>query len=143
MQLGPIGVADACDQPLATREQDGEAAAQHALQTAHLAEQSGAGDELVTACLLHDLGHLLNDQGETPSLRGIDDTTPDKDLYPEYDDLLKFSSVLETQASFKKILDKNLSVREFVSGGAACAFPAISPSSASTTSASRSAPTRR
>ena len=47
---------------------------QHALQTAHLAEQSGAGDELVTACLLHDLGHLLNDQGETPSLRGIDDT---------------------------------------------------------------------
>jgi phosphonate degradation associated HDIG domain protein len=47
---------------------------QHALQTAHLAEQSGADDELVTACLLHDLGHLLNDQGETPSMRGIDDT---------------------------------------------------------------------
>ena len=47
---------------------------QHALQTAHLAEQSGAEDALVTACLLHDLGHLLNDQGETPSLRGIDDT---------------------------------------------------------------------
>jgi len=47
---------------------------EHALQTAHLAEQSDAGDALVTACLLHDLGHLLNDQGETPSLRGIDDT---------------------------------------------------------------------
>ena len=47
---------------------------EHALQTAHFAEQSGADDELVTACLLHDLGHLLNDQGETPSLRGIDDT---------------------------------------------------------------------
>ena len=51
---------------------------QHALQTAHFAEQSGAGDDLVTACLLHDLGHLLNDQGrgfdDTPSLRGIDDT---------------------------------------------------------------------
>jgi phosphonate degradation associated HDIG domain protein len=47
---------------------------EHALQTAHLAEQSGADDELVTACLLHDLGHLLNDQGETPSLRGVDDT---------------------------------------------------------------------
>ena len=46
----------------------------HAQQTAHLAEQSGADDALVTACLLHDLGHLLNDQGETPSLRGIDDT---------------------------------------------------------------------
>ena len=58
----------------------GEAVTQleHALQTAHLAEQSGAVDELVTACLLHDLGHLLNDQGhgvdDTPSLRGIDDT---------------------------------------------------------------------
>lgn len=51
---------------------------QHALQTAHFAEQSGADDELVTACLLHDLGHLLNDQGrgvdDTPSLRGVDDT---------------------------------------------------------------------
>lgn len=47
---------------------------EHALQTAHLAEQSGADDALVTACLLHDLGHLLNEQGETPTLRGIDDT---------------------------------------------------------------------
>ncbi len=74
---------------------------EHALQTAYLAEQSDAGDELVTACLLHDLGHLLYfaaptlpsvaaprggadalgaarrapvEQGETPTLRGIDDT---------------------------------------------------------------------
>ena len=51
---------------------------EHALQTAHLAEQSAAGDELVTACLLHDLGHMLNEQGrglnDTPSLHGIDDT---------------------------------------------------------------------
>ena len=47
---------------------------EHALQSAHLAEQSGADDALVTACLLHDLGHLLNEQGETPTLRGIDDT---------------------------------------------------------------------
>jgi predicted HD phosphohydrolase len=47
---------------------------EHALQTAHFAELAGAGDALVTACLLHDLGHLLNHQGETPTLRGIDDT---------------------------------------------------------------------
>ena len=47
---------------------------EHALQTAYLAEQSDSSDELVTACLLHDLGHLLHDLGETPSLRGIDDT---------------------------------------------------------------------
>lgn len=46
---------------------------EHALQTAWLAEQADAGDELVTAALLHDLGHLLNDQGESPTLRGIDD----------------------------------------------------------------------
>ena len=47
---------------------------EHALQTAHLAEQSGASDVLVSACLLHDLGHLLNEQGDTPTLRGVDDT---------------------------------------------------------------------
>ena len=46
---------------------------EHALQTAHLAEQSDADDALVTASLLHDLGHMLNDQGETPTLRGVDD----------------------------------------------------------------------
>lgn len=46
---------------------------EHALQCAWLAEQAGAGDALVTAALLHDLGHLLNDQGTSPTLRGIDD----------------------------------------------------------------------
>ena len=46
---------------------------QHALQSGHLAEQDGAGDELVVAAFLHDLGHMINDQGETPTLRGIDD----------------------------------------------------------------------
>jgi phosphonate degradation associated HDIG domain protein len=46
---------------------------QHALQTAALGEAEGASDELVTAALLHDLGHLLHDLGETPSMRGVDD----------------------------------------------------------------------
>src|SRR6478735_6467003 len=46
---------------------------QHALQTARLAEDEKAGDLLVTAALLHDLGHILNVQGETPTARGIDD----------------------------------------------------------------------
>ncbi len=46
---------------------------QHALQCAQLAEGEGADDELVTAALLHDLGHLLHDLGDTPSLRGVDD----------------------------------------------------------------------
>jgi phosphonate degradation associated HDIG domain protein len=50
---------------------------QHALQSATLAEGEGADDELVTAALLHDLGHLVHeledDAGDTPTLRGIDD----------------------------------------------------------------------
>jgi phosphonate degradation associated HDIG domain protein len=46
---------------------------EHALQSAHAAERENATSELVTAALLHDLGHMLNRQGETPSARGIDD----------------------------------------------------------------------
>ncbi|MDQ3187739.1 MAG: HD domain-containing protein [Pseudomonadota bacterium] len=46
---------------------------QHALQSAQLAEQSGANAALIVAALLHDLGHMVNDQGESPTLRGIDD----------------------------------------------------------------------
>jgi phosphonate degradation associated HDIG domain protein len=53
----------------------GEAVTQleHALQCAHLAERDDAGDEMVTAALLHDLGHLLHDLGDTPTLHGVDD----------------------------------------------------------------------
>jgi phosphonate degradation associated HDIG domain protein len=56
-------------------EYSGEGVTQleHALQTAQLAEREGAPDSLVAAALLHDLGHLLNMQGETPTLRGVDD----------------------------------------------------------------------
>ena len=46
---------------------------QHALQTAWLAEQAGENDDLVTAALLHDLGHLLHNLGATPTLQGVDD----------------------------------------------------------------------
>jgi phosphonate degradation associated HDIG domain protein len=52
---------------------EGVSQLEHALQTAHGAEREGAAVELVTAALLHDLGHLLNLQGDTPSARGIDD----------------------------------------------------------------------
>lgn len=49
-------------------------------------------------------------------LRGIDDTTPDQKLYPEYarNELLKHASVYETRDSFGRMLDENLSVRDFV-----------------------------
>jgi phosphonate degradation associated HDIG domain protein len=46
---------------------------EHALQSAWLAEQEGAGDALITAALLHDLGHLLHDMDGTPSAEGVDD----------------------------------------------------------------------
>lgn len=50
---------------------------EHALQCAWLAEQAGAGDTLVTAALLHDLGHLLiaehQTQSHAPTALGIDD----------------------------------------------------------------------
>ena len=57
------------------REYEGEGVSQleHALQSAQLAEQAGAAPELICAALLHDIGHLLNDKGETPTLRGVDD----------------------------------------------------------------------
>lgn len=37
---------------------------EHALQTAALAEAEGAPDHLVTAAVLHDIGHLLMDEHE-------------------------------------------------------------------------------
>ncbi len=46
---------------------------EHALQTAALAEAAGASEALIIAALLHDLGHLLNPQGNTPTAHGIDD----------------------------------------------------------------------
>jgi phosphonate degradation associated HDIG domain protein len=56
-------------------EYDGEPVSilDHSLQSASRAESDGAPAELVTAAFLHDLGHLLNRQGDTPSARGIDD----------------------------------------------------------------------
>ena|SRR5262245_9505675 len=45
---------------------------EHALQCAYLAEQSGAGRELIAAALLHDVGHLLHGFGEDVAGRGFD-----------------------------------------------------------------------
>ncbi len=53
----------------------GEAVTQleHALQCAELARGHNATDELITACLLHDIGHLLHDLPDDASDLGIDD----------------------------------------------------------------------
>jgi phosphonate degradation associated HDIG domain protein len=54
-------------------EGEGVSQLEHALQSAHRAQQDGAAPELICAALLHDIGHLINDRGETPTLRGEDD----------------------------------------------------------------------
>lgn len=45
---------------------------QHALQCAKLAEDDGATPELVTAALLHDIGHLVDKRFEGAAEAGID-----------------------------------------------------------------------
>ena len=53
----------------------GEAVTQleHALQCAALAKEHQASAELITACLLHDLGHLVHSLGENAAEWGLDD----------------------------------------------------------------------
>lgn len=45
---------------------------EHALQSAYHAEQAGAGDALVVAALLHDIGHLVHKLPEDAADHGID-----------------------------------------------------------------------
>jgi len=58
-----------------TRQYGGERVSQckHALQTASLAVGEDAPVALLAAALLHDIGHLLHEEGEQPALRGVDD----------------------------------------------------------------------
>jgi phosphonate degradation associated HDIG domain protein len=44
----------------------------HALQAAQLAEQAEAGNALIVAALLHDIGHLLQDLPEDIADEGVD-----------------------------------------------------------------------
>ncbi|SME88485.1 phosphonate degradation operons associated HDIG domain protein [Tistlia consotensis] len=46
---------------------------EHALQCAHLAEAEGASGALVTAALLHDVGHLLHRDTRAAYERAVDD----------------------------------------------------------------------
>ena len=58
-----------------TTQYGGERVSQceHALQCAFLAEREGVPVAVVTAALLHDIGHLLHEAGEHEALRGVDD----------------------------------------------------------------------
>lgn len=56
-----------------------------------------------------------NFTGQWLGLRSIDATMPDRMLYPEFDDVLKVSSVKETLMFFDEVLRNDLSVTNFVS----------------------------
>ncbi len=55
-----------------------------------------------------------NFTGQWLSLRDISATTPDKMLYPEFEEMLQWSSIRETHLFFNELLKENLSVRNFV-----------------------------
>jgi mono/diheme cytochrome c family protein len=57
---------------------------------------------------------IENFTGQWLSLRDIDFTTPDPQLYPEFDETLKWSMVRETQLFFEELLKHDLSVHNFV-----------------------------
>lgn len=55
-----------------------------------------------------------NFTGQWLDLRNIEATTPDMRLYPEFDELLKVAMVDETRGFFAEILNKNLSISNFI-----------------------------
>jgi hypothetical protein len=57
---------------------------------------------------------VKNFLGQWLDLRLIDDTTPDKQLYPEFDELLQVSMIAETEGFFAELLGKDLGTSNFV-----------------------------
>ncbi len=45
----------------------------HALQAAMAAQAAGCDAALITAALLHDIGHMVHDLGDNPAADGVDD----------------------------------------------------------------------
>jgi hypothetical protein len=52
--------------------------------------------------------------GQWLDLRQIDATTPDRRTYPEYDELIKLSSLWESHAFFEELLTRDLPVQNFL-----------------------------
>jgi hypothetical protein len=84
-----------------------------------------AGKLREPAVLREQVDGMLNDPkakaftenftGQWLSLRAIDATSPDRMLYPEYDDILKTASLKETKLFFDEVLKHDLSLTNFVS----------------------------
>lgn len=85
---------------------------------------AGEGTLRDPAALRSQTERLLNDPrsvaltknflGQWLELREIDDTSPDRILYPEFDELLKISMVRETELFFAELLKHDLSVLNFI-----------------------------
>ena len=89
-----------------------------------LRRQAESGALLKPAILRAQTDRLLSDRraqrfvrdftDQWLSLRNIDATSPDKQLYPEYDDALKAAMLEETRGFFAEVLAKNLSATHFL-----------------------------
>jgi hypothetical protein len=85
---------------------------------------AGEGKLRDPAVLHSQTERLLNDSrsvaltknflGQWLELREIDETSPDKILYPEFDELLKVSMARETELFFEELLKHDLSVLNFI-----------------------------
>ena len=68
---------------------EGVSQIEHAWQCGQLAKKNSASSELQLAAWLHDIGHLLSKEGDTPTLKGHDDRHERigsqflKNLFPE------------------------------------------------------------
>ncbi len=91
---------------------------------AELFEQARSGELRKPEVLKSQVERLLkhpkakafteNFTGQWLSLRDINATTPDKALYPEYEELLQWSAIKETHHFFEELLRENLSVTNFI-----------------------------
>lgn len=89
-----------------------------------LSELAASGELKQPAVLRAETERMLNDPkaqrfienftGQWLGLREIDFTTPDPQIYPEFDETLKWSMVLETQLFFTELLKNDLSTHNFV-----------------------------
>lgn len=52
--------------------------------------------------------------GQWLRLRDIDLTTPDEQLYPEYDDMLRQAMLSETELFFRELINRDISVRNLI-----------------------------
>ena len=91
---------------------------------AELMSLASSGEISKPAVLREQTERLLNDErssefvksftGQWLDLRSIDNTSPDKRLYPEYDEILKLSMISETEQFFAELMREDLPVHNFV-----------------------------